>query len=195
MNQTTSSTSPGGRDSPLSGGMLWAATLVLTSANFLAVLNTTISNVSVHTIAGGLGATTTQGTWVITSFSVAEAITVPLTGWLAARSGVVHVFVICLALFGAFSALCGFSTSIDMLVFARVCQGFAGGPMMPLSQTLMLRIFPKEKSATAIGLWSITTLVAPVVGPILGGHLCDEYSWPWIFFINTPIGIACAFMA
>lgn len=115
-------------DAPLTGGMLWAAAIILAAANFIAVLDMTIANVSVPNIAGALGATTSQGTWVITSYAVAEAITVPLTGWLAARFGAVRVFVIAMALFGAFSALCGTSTSLGMLVFARICQGFAGGP-------------------------------------------------------------------
>jgi len=180
---------------PLTGGMLWAAAIVLAAANFIAVLDMTIANVSVPNIAGGLGATTSQGTWVITSYAVAEAITVPLTGWLAARFGAVRVFVVAMTFFGAFSALCGLSNSLGMLVFGRICQGLAGGPLMPLSQTLLLRIFPKEKAAAAVGLWSMTTLVAPVLGPILGGYLCDEYSWPWIFWINLPIAIACAFIA
>ncbi len=180
---------------PLTGGMLWVAALLLAAANFIAVLDMTIANVSVPNIAGGLGATTSQGTWVITSYAVAEAISVPLTGWLAARFGAVRVFVTSMALFGVFSVLCGFSTSLGMLVFARICQGLAGGPLMPLSQTLLLRIFPPNKAPAAIGLWAMTTLVAPVVGPILGGYLCDEYSWPWIFYINMPIAIACAFFA
>lgn len=179
----------------LTGGMLWVAALLLAAANFIAVLDMTIANVSVPNIAGGLGATTSQGTWVITSYAVAEAISVPLTGWLAARFGAVRVFVTSMALFGLFSMLCGFSTSLGMLVFARICQGLAGGPLMPLSQTLLLRIFPPNKAPAAIGLWAMTTLVAPVVGPILGGYLCDEYSWPWIFYINMPIAIACAFFA
>ncbi|WP_211364159.1 DHA2 family efflux MFS transporter permease subunit [Propionivibrio limicola] len=182
-------------EAPLTGGMLWAAALVLAAANFIAVLDMTIANVSVPNIAGGLGATTSQGTWVITSYAVAEAITVPLTGWLAARFGAVRVFVVSMTLFGIFSALCGLSGSLGMLVFARICQGLAGGPLMPLSQTLLLRIFPKEKAAAAIGLWSMTTLVAPVLGPILGGYLCDQYNWPWIFWINLPIASACAFIA
>ncbi len=179
----------------LTGGMLWVAAMLLAAANFIAVLDMTIANVSVPNIAGGLGATTSQGTWVITSYAVAEAISVPLTGWLAARFGAVRVFVTSMALFGLFSVLCGFSTSLGMLVFARICQGLAGGPLMPLSQTLLLRIFPPSKAPAAIGLWAMTTLVAPVVGPILGGYLCDEYSWPWIFYINMPIAIACAFFA
>lgn len=195
MSQASSPSSLHIGDAPLTGGMLWAAALILAAANFIAVLDMTIANVSVPNIAGGLGATTSQGTWVITSYAVAEAITVPLTGWLALRFGAVRVFVIAMALFGVFSAICGLSTSLGMLVFARICQGFAGGPLMPLSQTLLLRIFPKEKAAAANGLWSMTTLVAPVLGPILGGYLCDEYSWPWIFFINLPIAGVCAVIA
>lgn len=180
---------------PLSGGMLWLAAFVLAGANFIAVLDMTIANVSVPNIAGNLGATNTQGTWVITSYAVAEAITVPLTGWLAARFGAVRVFVTAMACFGFFSALCGLASSLGLLVFARVCQGLAGGPLMPLSQTLLLRVFPKEKAPAAIGLWSMTTVIAPVAGPLLGGWLCDEYNWPWIFYINVPIAAVCAFMA
>jgi len=182
-------------EQPLSGGMLWFAAIILAAANFVAVLDMTIANVSVPTIAGGLGATTSQGTWVITSYAVAEAITVPLTGWLAARFGAVRVFTVAIVLFGVFSAVCGLANSLGMLVFARICQGFAGGPLMPLSQTLLLRIFPKEKATAAVGIWSMTTLVAPVLGPMLGGYICDEYSWPWIFYINLPIAFGCAFFA
>ena len=179
----------------LTGGMLWIAALLLSAANFIAVLDMTIANVSVPNIAGSMGATMSQGTWVITSYAVAEAISVPLTGWLASRFGAVRVFATSMALFGIFSVFCGFANSLGMLVFARVCQGLAGGPLMPLSQTLLLRIFPPEKAPAAIGLWAMTTLVAPVVGPILGGYLCNEYSWPWIFYINFPIALACAFFA
>lgn len=180
---------------PLTGGMVWFAAVVLAAANFVAVLDMTIANVSVPTIAGSLGATNSQGTWVITSYAVAEAITVPLTGWLAARFGAVRVFVTAMALFGLCSALCGLSGSLEVLVLARVCQGLSGGPMMPLSQALLLRIFPKEKAAAAIGLWAVTTLVAPVLGPILGGYLCDNLSWPLIFYINIPVTAVCALIA
>ncbi len=158
---------------PLSGPMLIIAALMLASANFIAVLNMTIANVAVPNIAGAVG----------------EAITVPLTGWFAARFGAVRVFVVSMVLFGIFSILCGLSTSIGMLVVMRVFQGLAGGPLMPLSQTLMLRIFPKDKAGAAIGIWSMTTLVAPVVGPILGGWLVDDFAWNWVFLINAPIAI------
>jgi DHA2 family multidrug resistance protein len=176
---------------PLQGGQLVLAGLLLASANFIAVLDTTIANVSVPTIAGNLGATNSQGTYVITSYAVAEAISVPLTGWLARRFGTVRTFIASMLLFGLFSALCGLSPTLGTLVFFRVLQGLAGGPLMPLSQTLLLRIFPAEKAAAAIGLWSMTTLVAPILGPILGGVICDSASWPDIFYINVPVALGC----
>jgi len=190
-------TAAAGRDdaAPLTGGWLWIAAIVLALGNFVAVLDMTIANVSVATIAGGLGVSTSQGTWVITSYSVAEAIIVPLTGWLAARFGPVKVFVAAMALFGLCSAACALSGSFDLLVAARVAQGLAGGPLMPMSQTLLLRIFPREKAAAATGLWAVTTLVAPVLGPILGGVLCDDLSWPWIFMINVPLAGLCSVFA
>ena len=179
----------------LEGGMLWVAGIVLALANFVAVLNMTIANVTVPNIAGALGAGSSQGTWVITSYAVAEAITVPLTGWLAGRFGAVRLFCISVVLFGAFSLLCGMSTSLGMLLGMRVLQGMAGGPLLALSQTLLLRIFPKEQSMQAMGLWAMTTLLAPVVGPVLGGWLCDNYSWPWVFFINVPMALAFGVIA
>src|SRR5450631_4524262 len=173
----------------LEGGMLWVAGIVLALANFVAVLNMTIANVTVPDIAGALGAGSSQGTWVITAYAVAEAITVPLTGWLSGRFGAVRLFCISVVLFGVFSLLCGLSTSLAMLLGMRVLQGMAGGPLLALSQTLLLRIFPKEKSMQAMGLWAMTTLLAPVVGPVLGGWLCDNFSWPWVFIINVPMAL------
>lgn len=195
MLEQTSSHAPSGAETGLSGGMLWLAAVILAAANFIAVLNMTIANVAVPNIAGSLGATLSQGTWVITSYAVGEAITVPLTGWLSARYGAVRVFVWAMVLFGVFSAVSGLANSLGLLVVARIFQGFSGGPLMPLSQTLLMRVFPKEKAAAAIGLWSMTTLVAPVLGPILGGYFCDEYSWSGIFFINLPIAFAGGFFA
>ena len=189
MSQALNASSPSGQNAPLTGGMLWVAALMLAAANFIAVLNMTIANVAVPNIAGSLGAATSQGTWVITSYAVGEAITVPLTGWLSARFGSVRVFVSSMILFGVFSIVCGLAPTLGILVVARVFQGLCGGPLMPLSQTLLMRIFPKEKAAAAIGLWSMTTLVAPVAGPILGGWLCDEFSWSWVFLLNAPIAI------
>ncbi len=179
-------------EQPLKGGMLFLAAIVLASANFIAVLDMTIANVSVPNIAGSLGISSSQGTWVITSYSVAEAIIVPLTGWIAGRFGSVRVFTTAMLLFGAFSALCGISNSLGMLVFGRIMQGLTGGLLMPLSQTLLLRIFPKEKANAAMALWAMTTLTAPVLGPILGGMLCDNFGWSFIFFINVPLALFCA---
>jgi len=180
---------------PLRGGMLWLAAIVLAGANFIAVLDMTIANVSVPNISGSLGISSSQGTWVITSYAVAEAIVVPLTGWLAARFGAARVFAGSMALFGAFSALCGVAGSLGILVLGRVLQGLAGGCLMPLSQTLLLGIFPKEKAPAAMALWAMTTLVAPILGPILGGWLCDTFAWPLIFFINVPIALLVAPLA
>jgi DHA2 family multidrug resistance protein len=181
-----------GKDAPLTGGMLWVTAIMLAMANFIAVLDMTIANVSMASIAGSLGISSSQGTWVITSYSVAEAIVVPLTGWLAGRFGTVRVFTTAMALFGVFSALCGFSGSLEMLVFGRIMQGLSGGCLMPLSQTLLSKIFPKERAPAAMALWAMTTLVAPVLGPILGGSICDNLAWPFIFFINVPIALGCA---
>jgi DHA2 family multidrug resistance protein len=178
---------------PLTGRQLWFAAMMLALANFVVVLDTTIANVSVPNIAGDLGAAGNQGTLVITFYTVAEAISMPLTGWLASRCGTVKTFVVCMVIFGVFSVLCGLAPSLVALVVLRVLQGLSAGPLMPLSQTLLLRVFPKEKAPAAITLWSMTTLVAPVVGPIMGGYLCDNWSWHYIFLINAPIALVCAY--
>ncbi len=180
---------------PLSGGALAIAGFLLALGNFMVVLDMTIANVSVPNIAGGLAVAPNQGTWVITSYSVAEAIVVPLTGWLSARFGAVRVFIAGIIGFGICSALCGLAPSLGFLVLFRVMQGICGGPIMPMSQTLMMRIFPPNQRGQAMGLWSMTTVVAPIAGPILGGALCDNAGWPWIFYINVPVAALVAFFA
>jgi DHA2 family multidrug resistance protein len=175
--------------------VLILSALVLALTNFMVVLDTTIANVSVAHIAGGLGISSTEGTWVITSYAVAEAICVPLTGWLTKRFGTVRVFAAGMIGFGIFSMLCGMAWSLGSLVAFRVGQGLCGGPLMPISQTLLLRIFPKEKHAQATGIWAMTTIVAPILGPILGGTISDNWGWHWIFFINVPIAAICAVSA
>ncbi|MES2158215.1 MAG: DHA2 family efflux MFS transporter permease subunit [Pseudomonadota bacterium] len=171
------------------------AGLVLAMSNFMVVLDLTIANVSVPHIAGNLGISPDQGTWIITSYAVAEAICVPLTGWLAQRFGVVKMFTWSMVGFGLFSVLCGLSMSLTMLVACRIGQGLCGGPIMPMSQTLMLRIFPPEQRGRAMGLWAMTTLLGPAMGPIIGGYISDNWSWHWIFFINLPIAVVCVFAA
>lgn len=180
---------------PLKGAKLFIVMMTLALANFMVLLDTSIANVSVPHIAGSLAISPSQGTWVITSYAVAEAICVPLTGWLARRFGAVRTFTFGFLGFGFFSVLCGLSTTLGMLVAARIGQGICGGPLMPLSQTLMLRIYPKDKQANATAIWTMTTVTAPIIGPILGGFISDNWSWHWVFFINIPIAILCAFAA
>jgi DHA2 family multidrug resistance protein len=175
---------------PLKGLALLAGAAVLSLANFMVVLDTTIANVAMPTISGDLGVSTTEGTWVITSYAVAEAITIPLTGWLSLRFGQVRLFIFSVIAFVIFSVLCGLSRSLEVLVIFRVLQGLTGGPLIPLSSTLMLSIFPKEKSNIALSLWGMMTVVAPIFGPILGGLISDNWSWPWVFYINIGFGIA-----
>lgn len=182
------------QEPPLTGGTLVLATVALSLATFMNVLDTTIANVSIPTIAGYVGVSPNQGTWVITSFAVANAISVPLTGWLTQRFGQVHLFIASVLLFVVASLLCGLSTSLEMLIAMRVLQGAVAGPMIPLSQALMLNCYPKAKSGMALAMWSMTTLVAPVLGPILGGWISDNYSWPWIFYINIPVGLLAAWL-
>jgi MFS transporter, DHA2 family, multidrug resistance protein len=175
---------------PLTGAMLILAAIAIGLGNFLVVLDTTIANVSIPTIAGALGVSSSQGTWVITSYAVAEAITVPLTGWLANRFGAQRVFITCYLSFAILSLFCGLADSMGMLIGGRVLLGLVGGPIMPLSQMLLLRIFPKEKATFATVIWAMTTLIGPVAGPILGGIICDSIGWEWIFFIKVPIAAA-----
>lgn len=177
---------------PLTGAALALGTLSLSLATFMNVLDSSIANVSLPAIAGDLGVSPGQGTWVITSFGVANAISVPLTGWLTQRFGAVRLFTMSVLLFVLASWLCGFAPSLEMLVAFRVLQGLVAGPMIPLSQTLLLASYPRAKAGTALALWGVTTLVAPVVGPLLGGWITDNVSWPWIFYINIPIGLFAA---
>jgi DHA2 family multidrug resistance protein len=174
---------------PLRGGKLAITALVLALGTFMQVLDTTIANVALPTIAGNLGASTDQSTWIITSFVVANGIGVPMTGWLMRRYGVVRTFVASVFAFTIASLLCGIAWNLEALIFFRALQGLVSGPMIPGSQALMLSIFPREKQATALGIWSITTLVAPICGPLLGGYISDNYFWGWIFLMNVPVGI------
>lgn len=168
------------------------AGLSLAFANFMVVLDLTIANVSIPHIAGSLGVTLEQGAWVITSYAIAEAICVPLTAWIASRYGSVRTFLFSMMGFGAFSLLCGLSVSIEMLVICRIGQGVFGAFLMPMSQTLLLRVFPPEQQNIAMGMWAMTLLLGPALGPIIGGWLTDNWSWHWIFLINVPIAVIAA---
>ena len=177
---------------PLLGGTKLLGTVALSLATFMNVLDSSIANVSIPAISGNLGVSPSQGTWVITSFGVANAISVPLTGWLAQRFGAVRLFVASVLLFVLSSWMCGLAVSLEMLVAARVLQGFVAGPMMPLSQTLLMASYPRAQVGNALALWGMTTLVAPVAGPLLGGWITENISWPWIFYINIPVGLVAA---
>jgi MFS transporter, DHA2 family, multidrug resistance protein len=179
---------------PLLGGRKVLTAVALALGTFMQVLDTTIANVSIPTISGNLGVSADQGTWVITSFAVANGVSVPLTGWLMQRFGVVRTFVVSVALFTIASLLCGLAWSLPSLIAFRVLQGAVSGPMIPGSQALLINVFGPNKRNTALALWSITTLVAPIAGPLLGGYISDNYVWPWIFFINVPVGVFCAFL-
>ncbi|MEB0056848.1 DHA2 family efflux MFS transporter permease subunit [Variovorax sp. LG9.2] len=177
---------------PLEGAARVWGTIALSAATFMNVLDSSIANVSLPAISGDLGVSSTQGTWVITSFAVANAIAVPLTGWLSQRFGQVKLFMASVILFMFASFLCGIAPNMTTLILFRALQGFCAGPMIPLSQTLLLASYPRALAGLAMAMWAMTTLVAPVMGPLLGGWITDNISWPWIFYINIPVGVLAA---
>lgn len=174
---------------PLKGSRLALMTISLSLAIFMNVLDVSIANVAIPTIAGDLGVSPDNGTWIITSFAVSQAIMLPLTGWLSRRFGEVRLFLFSTTLFTIVSVLCGLSQNLSMLIFFRVIQGAVSGPMIPLSQSILLANYPPEKRGLATGIWAMTAVVGPIFGPIMGGLITDNYTWPWIFYINVPVGI------
>lgn len=183
---------------PAAGGFvpphLGLTTVALALASFMQVLDLTIANVSLPAITGNLGGSGSQATWVITSFAVSNAIALPLTGFLTRRFGERKLFMWATAAFAVASLLCGLAGSMGTLVGARALQGFVAGPMYPITQALMISVYPPEKRGQAIALLAMVTVVAPIAGPILGGWITDNYSWEWIFLINVPIGLFCSFV-
>ncbi|MFC0399894.1 DHA2 family efflux MFS transporter permease subunit [Paraburkholderia rhizosphaerae] len=188
MDTSTNSASP----PPLSGGKLVLATLAVALATFMNVLDSSIANVAIPTISGNLGVSVDEGTWVITLFSAANAVSIPLTGWLTQRIGQIRLFVGAILLFVLSSWLCGIAPNLIVLLAARVLQGAVAGPLIPLSQAILLGSYPKEKSSHALALWAMTATVGPIAGPALGGWITDSYSWSWIFYINIPVGLFAA---
>lgn len=174
---------------PLSGIVLFMVTLALSTATFMFVLDYSIANVSIPYISGDLAVSTDQGTYVITSFAVGNAIALAITGWLTKRIGAVKLICLSLLFFTIFSWFCGFAPSFGFLVVSRFLQGLSSGPMIPLSQTLLLMSYPPEKKNAALAFWSTIVVTAPIVGPLLGGWISYDYHWPWIFYINIPVGI------
>lgn len=183
-----SPTTPPGEYPPLHGTQLLLLTIAIASASFMEILDMTIVNVSVPAISGSLGVTTTEGTWSVSSYMLAAAVMQPLSGWIARRFGEVRTFVTSILLFMAFSAVCGLADSLPMLVAARLTQGLVSGPMMSVAQAILLRNYPVEKRGVALGLWAMVIMIAPIFGPILGGLITDNLSWPWLFYINLPVG-------
>jgi MFS transporter, DHA2 family, multidrug resistance protein len=174
---------------PLHGVPLALLTVAVAFATFMEVLDITIVNVSVPHIAGSLGVSPQEGTWAISSYSLASAIMQPLSGWIGRRFGEVRSFCVSALLFVTMSTLCGLATSMPMLVVGRLLQGAGSGPMVALSLSLLLNNYPNERKGLALALWAMTVVVAPIFGPILGGYITDNYSWPWIFYINVPVGL------
>jgi DHA2 family multidrug resistance protein len=174
---------------PLSGGRLVVTALALGLASFMSVVDTTIANVSIPTISGNLGVGTEEGEWAITSFAVTNAIFIPLTGWLSRRFGQVRLFLGAVAAFTFASVLCGLAWTFDQLLIFRVLQGAVAGPIVPLSQALLVAVFPPDKRTLALSMWGMTNMAGPVAGPLLGGWITDNFSWPWIFFVNAPVGL------
>ncbi|MET0292541.1 MAG: DHA2 family efflux MFS transporter permease subunit [Steroidobacteraceae bacterium] len=183
---------PPGEYAPLRGAQLVLLTIAIGVSSFMEILDMTIVNVSVPSIAGSLGVSPSEGTWAISSYMLAAAVVQPLAGWIGRRFGEVRTFVSSVLLFMVFSAICGLATTMPMLIVARLMQGLVSGPMMSVAQALLLRNYPVHLRGLALGLWAMVVIVAPIFGPILGGWITDNYSWPWLFYINLPVGAAAA---
>src|SRR5437588_7469914 len=172
----------------------WFVAVAVVIPTFMEVMDTTIANVALRYIAGGLSAAQTDSEWVITSYLAANAIVLPLSGWLSAHLGRRNYFMLSIAVFTLASALCGMATSLGQIILFRVMQGLAGGGLQPSSQGVLLDSFPPEKQGTAQTMFGVAALLAPVVGPTLGGYLTVNYDWRWIFYINIPVGALALLM-
>src|SRR5438132_9108343 len=172
----------------------WLIAVVVAMAAFMEVLDTSIANVALPYMAGNLGASNEESTWVLTSYLVSNAIVLPITGWFASTVGRKRFFMICLVIFTLSSLLCGIASSLGALILFRVIQGAGGGGLQPMAQAILADTFPPEKRGLAFALYGITAVMAPTIGPTLGGWLTDNYSWRWIFYINLPVGLLTFFL-
>src|SRR5580704_16121010 len=183
---------PASPPAPLTGWQFALGAFAVSLATFMNVLDSSIANVAIPTLSGDLGVSVDEGTWVITLFAAANAVAIPLTGWLTQRVGQVKLFVTAILLFVMASAVCGLAPNLPLLLAARIVQGAVAGPLVPLSQSLLLATFPRNKSSSALSLWAMTATVGPIAGPALGGWITDNYNWSWIFYINVPVGLFAA---
>src|SRR6266446_169710 len=172
----------------------WIIAISVMLSTFMEVLDTTVVNVSLPHIAGSLSATIDEATWVLTSYLVANAIVLPMTGWLASMFGRKRLLMLSVVGFTAASFLCGLAPTLGTLIFFRILQGITGGCLAPLSQAILLEAFPPQDRGKAMGFWALGIVVAPIFGPVLGGWLTDNYSWRWVFYINIPVGITSFIM-
>src|SRR5271155_546100 len=172
----------------------WLIAIAVMSSTFMEVLDTTVVNVSLPHIAGSLSATIDEATWALTSYLVANAIILPMTGWLASTFGRKRLLMVSVAGFTLASFLCGLAPTLGTLIFFRVLQGATGGALQPLSQAVLLEAFPPAERGKAMAFWALGIVVAPILGPVLGGWLTDSYSWRWVFYINIPVGVASIIM-
>jgi len=172
----------------------WLIAVAVMAATFMEVLDSTVVNVSLPHIAGNMSATTEEATWVLTSYLVANAIILPATGWLATFFGRKRFLLACILIFTCASMLCGAATSLNLLILARVLQGLGGGALQPISQAILLESFPPQRRGVAMAVFGLGIVVAPIIGPTLGGWMTDEYSWRWIFYINLPVGALALFL-
>jgi DHA2 family multidrug resistance protein len=172
----------------------WLIAVVVAMAAFMEVLDTSIANVALPYMAGNLGASTDESTWVLTSYLVSNAIVLPISGWLVTVFGRKRFFMICLTVFTLSSLLCGIAPTLGAIIFFRILQGLGGGGLQPIAQAILADTFPPEKRGLAFALYGVTVIVAPTIGPTLGGWLTDNYTWRWIFFINLPVGIVAMFL-
>ena len=173
----------------------WLIATAVMAATFMEILDTSVANVALPHIAGNLSATTEEATWVLTSYLVSNAIVLPMTGWLGMRFGRKRLLTVCISLFTLASVLCGIAPDLNFLIVARILQGIGGGALVPISQAVLLESFPPEKRGVAMATFGMGVVVAPILGPTLGGWITDNYSWRWIFYINLPVGIFAVLMA